>query len=599
MEERVWHRFYRPGARTSLEYPEVPLYRLLDDRAARNPDLVALAFYSQQITYAELAAMTRRMANALLARGFEPGDRVLLMLPNCPAYVIAYYGVLRAGGIAVGVNPLYVEREIEFVARDAGARWIVTAGEFYPRVRAVLERTPLKHVILAELAAPVEPGPEAVRLRELLAAAPDVDPGVAVGAHDVAVLQYTGGTTGTPKGAMLTHFNLVANVLQLAEMGDPVEPGETRILTILPLFHSYGMTTCMNLGLYQGSRLVLLPRFDIDQVMQAIKEHQITAFPGVPTMYVAVLNYPNAEAYGIRNIKTIGSGGSALPLEVAETFERKFGAKIGEGYGLSEASPVTHVNPNWAPGIQRRGSIGIPLPDTDARIVDLETGERVLGPGEEGELVIRGPQVMKGYWNRPEETRQALRDGWLYTGDIARMDEDGFFYIVDRKKDMIIVSGYNVYPREVEEVLYTHPAVMEAAVIGVPDPYKGEVPKAVVACKPGQQVTGEELIEYCRRHLAPYKVPRYVEFRPELPKTMVGKILRRALRESVAASAVPGSASPGAAGGTETVGPAPGTAAAGPRGQGTAAEGPAVPGGTGAAAGTGTAAGSGTGGTGA
>ncbi|QIA27652.1 long-chain fatty acid--CoA ligase [Thermaerobacter sp. PB12/4term] len=546
MEERVWHRFYRPGARVSLDYPEVPLYRLLDQRAEQNPDLVALAFYHQQLTYAQLAAMTRRLAAALLARGFEPGERVLLMLPNCPAYVISYYGVLRAGGIAVGVNPLYVEREIAFVARDTGARWIVTAGEFYPRVQAVLDQTSLEHVVLVPLAALVEPGPEAVRFDQLLATAPGEEPGVAVNAHDVAVLQYTGGTTGTPKGAMLTHFNLVANVLQLAEMGDPTAPGETRILTILPLFHSYGMTTCMNLGIYHGSRLVLLPRFDIDQVMQAIKEHQITAFPGVPTMYVAVLNYPDAEAYGIQNIKTIGSGGSALPVEVADTFERKFGAKIGEGYGLSEASPVTHVNPNWAPGLQRRGSIGIPLPDTDARIVDAATGERVLGPGEEGELVIRGPQVMKGYWNRPEETRQALRDGWLYTGDIARMDEDGFFYIVDRKKDMIIVSGYNVYPREVEEVLYTHPAVLEAAVIGVPGPYKGEVPKAYVACKPGHQVTEEELIAYCRQHLAPYKVPRSVEFRAELPKTMVGKILRRALRE--AASPSPGR-EPGTAGG--------------------------------------------------
>ncbi|GAB6876871.1 long-chain-fatty-acid--CoA ligase [Thermaerobacter litoralis] len=547
MEERVWHRFYRPGARRTLDYPEIPLYRLLDDRAARNPDLVALAFYGQQLSYGQLAVLTRRFARALLDRGFEPGERVLLMLPNCPAYVIAYYGVLRAGGIAVGINPLYVEREIAFVAQDAGARWIVTAGEFYPRVRAVLDQTPLEHVVLVQLAAPVEPGPEAVRFEALLASASGEEAGVAVGAHDVAVLQYTGGTTGTPKGAMLTHFNLVANVLQLAEMGDPTEPGETRILTILPLFHSYGMTTCMNLGIYHGSRLVLLPRFDIDQVMQAIKEHQITAFPGVPTMYVAVLNYPNAEAYGIQNIKTIGSGGSALPVEVADTFERKFGAKIGEGYGLSEASPVTHVNPNWAPGIQRRGSIGIPLPDTDARIVDAATGERVLGPGEEGELVIRGPQVMKGYWNRPEETQHALRDGWLYTGDIARMDEDGFFYIVDRKKDMIIVSGYNVYPREVEEVLYTHPAVLEAAVIGVPDPYKGEVPRAFVVCKPGQQVAEEELIDFCRRHLAPYKVPRSVEFRTELPKTMVGKILRRVLREQAMAAGA-GSAAPAAEG---------------------------------------------------
>ncbi|MDB4895890.1 MAG: long-chain fatty acid--CoA ligase [Firmicutes bacterium] len=343
----------------------------------------------------------------------------------------------------------------------------------------------------------------------------------------MAVLQYTGGTTGLPKGAMLTHANLVANLFQ-SSRASRVKPGDARVMLILPLFHSFGML-CMNVGIAQGTRLVLLPRFEIDAVMQAIKEHAITDFPGVPTMYVAILNYKDAESYGIANIRNISSGGAAMPVEVSETFERKFQAKINEGYGLSEASPATHSNPNWQPGLRRPGSIGIPLLGTDARIVDLETGLRVLGPDQEGELCIQGPQVMAGYWNKPEETVAALRDGWLYTGDIAKMDQDGYFYILDRKKDLIIVSGYNVYPRELEEVMYEHPAVLEAAAIAVPDPYKGEVPKLFVVLKAGAQATAEELLDFCRQRLAPFKLPKFVAFRDALPKSAVGKILRREL----------------------------------------------------------------------
>jgi long-chain acyl-CoA synthetase len=544
MDTRPWHRFYRPGTRATIDVPRIPLFTLLEERARTDPELIALAFFGQQLTYADLLDRVNRMANGLLALGLQRGDRVMLMLPNCPAYVIAYYGVLKAGGIVAQVNPLYVEREVEHLARDCGARFIVVADVLYPRVQAVASRTSLQHVVIASLGGEAAFDERIRRLDDLLAAQSNTPPGVGVDPDDVAVLQYTGGTTGLPKGAMLSHANLVANVLQCAEMGERPVPGETRILTILPLFHSFGMTCCMNLGLHLGARIVLLPRFDIDHVMQAIKQHQITTFPGVPTMYVAVLNYPNAEDYGIGNIKSISSGGAAMPVEVADTFENKFGAQMGEGYGLSEASPVTHSNPSWARELRRRGSIGIPITSTDARIVDVETGTRVMGVDDEGELCIAGPQVMQGYWNQPGQTALVLRDGWLFTGDIARMDADGYFYILDRKKEMIVVGGYNVYPREVEEVLYEHPAVVEAAVIGVADAYKGELPKAFVALASGASVEPDELIAFCRERLAPFKVPRSVEVRGSLPHSAIGKILRRELAAEERQRAAPRAAVP-------------------------------------------------------
>ncbi|MFZ5817565.1 MAG: long-chain-fatty-acid--CoA ligase [Bacillota bacterium] len=534
VESRPWTKFYRPdAARGEIRYPEVPVYRLLEERARQNPELTALAFYGYTVSYGELVAQVNRMARAFLALGLQKGDRVMLMLPNCPAYVVAYYGALKAGGIVAQVNPLYVEREIVHIANDSEARFIVTADLLYGKVRQALPQTKLERVILAELTGSPAIGPEAVFLSQLMAEQPADEPGVEVDPQDVAVLQYTGGTTGMPKGAMLTHFNLVANVVQTEAMLQPSEPGEVRLMTILPLFHSYGMTCCMNLGLWKGYLLVLLPRFEIDQVMQAIRDWKVTHFPGVPTMHVAVLNYPDAEAYGIENLKQVSSGGAAMPVEVAEAYQQRFTARLVEGYGLSEASPVTHTTPTWRDGLYKRGSIGVPLPDTDVRIVDLESGTRVLGPGEEGELIIAGPQVMRGYWRRPEETAHALReiDGktWLYTGDVAKMDEEGRFYILDRKKEMILVGGYNVYPREIEEALYEHPAVLEAAAIGVHDAYMGEVVKAFVALKPGMSAEPEELIEHCRLHLAPFKVPRQIEIRPGLPKSAVGKVLRREL----------------------------------------------------------------------
>ncbi len=535
MQTRPWHKHYVEGVRTSLEYPEVPLFRLLDQTAARHPDLPAIDFYGRKMTYRELAGATCKLANALIEMGVRPGDRVALMMPNCPQYVISYYGILRAGAIVAQANPLYVEREIEYLCNNAGATVMLVADVLYPKVQAALPKTGLKQVLVAKLGGNPQLGPEASSFEEALQSAPHTPPDVAVTPESVAVLQYTGGTTGVSKGAMLTHRNLVANVIQTAEWFKPsaLPPGEERVLTVLPLFHSYGMTCCMNYGIYRGAELVLLPKFDPQEVLETIKRTRPTSFPGVPTMYVAVNSHPKAEEYGVSSINVCNSGGAAMPGEVMKQFESRFGATVVEGYGLSEASPVTHCNP--LSGLRKPGSIGLALPDTDCKIVDVETGTKEMPPGEVGELIIKGPQVMAGYWQMEEETKHALREfegeTWLYTGDICKMDEDGYVYVTDRKKDMIIAGGYNIYPREVEEAIYLHPAVQEAVVAGVPDAYLGETVKAYVVVRPGQSLTEEELIAHCKQNLAAYKVPRKVEFRESLPKSAVGKVLRRVLVE--------------------------------------------------------------------
>jgi long-chain acyl-CoA synthetase len=450
------------------------------------------------------------------------------MLPNCPQYVIAYYGTLRAGAVVAQINPLYTPRELEHLLQDSGAETIVVADVLYPVVQAI-KNVPLKHVLVATLKGDVPLGAEAQRFEPLLAQTTAAPPDVSIDPReDVAALQYTGGTTGVSKAVMLTHFNLLANVQQ-ARAWNPIggPPGSERILTVIPLFHAYGMTICMNYGLYSGYELILLPRFDLKEVMETIKATQPTIFPGVPTMYVAVNNFPNADDYGVSSIKYCNSGAAPLPLEVIQGFEQRFGGRIREGYGLSETSPFSHGQPFLIP--PRPGTVGFPCADTDCEIVDVETGTTVLPAGEIGEIRIRGPQVMKGYWNRPDETDIALRDGWLYTGDLGTMSDDGYFAIVDRKKDMIIASGYNVYPRDVEEVLYEHPAVLECCVAGIADQYRGETIKAYIVVRPGAHVTNEELDAFCRERLAAFKVPRIYAYRESLPKSAVGKVLRRQL----------------------------------------------------------------------
>jgi len=538
--EKPWLKFYEEGVPHHIDYPDIPLYRILEEVAEKYPNHLAVVFQGQEITYRELEKWVGNMAAALAQIGLKKGDRVAIMLPNCPQYIVGYYAILKIGGIVVNVNPMYVERELEFQLRDAGVENILAFRDFYPRLQAIKETIHLKRIILTDLddlTQPLSPGIQrsgktagVFEYADLLSKGDGLNvPSIKVKSDDVALLQYTGGTTGFSKGAILTHRNLVSNVVQCVSWNQGAERGQERMLAVLPLFHVYGMTVSMNEAIYLAATIILLPRFNVDDTLEVINKYQPTRFPGVPTMYIALMNHPRLKEYNISSIKVCSSGSAPMPVEALRQFEELTGGKISEGYGLTEASPVTHSNP--FSGKRKVGSIGLPRPDTEAKIMDLETGEKELSPGEIGELCIRGPQVMKGYWNRPEETRKTLRDGWLYTGDIGRMDEEGYFYIVDRKKDMIICGGYNVYPRDVEEILYLNPKIQEACIVGIPDPYRGETVKAFIVLKEGEKSSEEEIIEFCRKNLAKFKSPTVVEFRKELPKSHVGKVLRKILRE--------------------------------------------------------------------
>ncbi|PTQ56365.1 MAG: Long-chain-fatty-acid--CoA ligase [Candidatus Carbobacillus altaicus] len=515
-----------------FSFPNITLPEMFFQTAKRFPQKTAISFYHLSFTYEQVMEMINRTAAGLSELGVKKGDRVALMMPNAPHYVVAYYAVLSLGAIVVQLNPMYTSYELRHLLADSGATVIVVYEPLFDRVEEIWEETVLRYAILLNFPGPVQKADDRrfLTVERVMAMGKVAPPAVELDpAEDVAVIQYTGGTTGLPKGAMLTHRNLVANVYQsLENFREGVAEGEEKVLVALPLFHVYGMTVGMNLGMSIGANLVLLPRFEVTEVLEAIKKHRPSMFPGAPTMYIAINSHPKVHEYGLDSIRICNSGSAPLPVEVLMSFEEKTGGMILEGYGLSETSPVTHTNPYH--GKRKAGSIGKVVAGTEAKIVDLATGTKELSNGESGELIVRGPQVMKGYWNNPEETAQTLRDGWLFTGDIAMRDEDGYYYIVDRKKDMIIASGFNIYPREVEEVLYAHPGILEAAVIGVPHPYRGETVKAFVVKKPGEALSEEEVIKFSRERLAAYKVPTEVEFLPELPKTMVGKVLRRALR---------------------------------------------------------------------
>ncbi|XWN53584.1 long-chain-fatty-acid--CoA ligase [Anoxybacillus flavithermus] len=550
--EKPWLALYPQQVPHSIDYPRKPLQQFLREAVEQFPHKTAIHFLGKELTYKEIYEQAIKLASYLQQLGLQKGDRVSIMLPNCPQAVISYYAILFAGGIVVQTNPLYTERELEYQLNDSGAKIIIALDLLYPRIMKVKAHTKIEHMIITSIKDYL-PFPKnvlyplvqkkqtgmivrvkhegdchlftkALSLASGKVKETDVDP-----IEDVALLQYTGGTTGFPKAAMLTHHNLTANTLMCTKWMYKCGRGNESILGVLPFFHVYGMTTVMNLSIMEGYKMILLPKFDVETTLKTIEKQRPTLFPGAPTIYIALLNHPNLKKYDLSSIKICISGSAPLPVEVQEQFEAVTGGKIIEGYGLTEASPVTHSNFIWD-GKRIKGSIGVPWPDTEAMIVSLETGERV-NVNEIGEIVVRGPQVMKGYWNRPEETAATLRDGWLYTGDLGYMNEEGYFFVVDRKKDMIIASGYNVYPREVEEVLYEHPKVQEAVVIGVPDAYRGETVKAFVVIKEGETCTEEELDQFMRSKLAAYKVPRIYEFRKELPKTAVGKILRRALVE--------------------------------------------------------------------
>jgi len=537
--DRIWYKSYDYFVPESIRYPRIPLYQNLELSCIKYEDNVATIFFDQKLTYGQVRDHVRRLATALKGMGVQKGDRVALMLPNCPQMVISYYGVLEAGAVVTNVSPLHVEREIEFELNDSGSETIIYLDLFDSRIQAVKDITPLKRIIATSITdymetpvdPPVQKDANTYFFREVIAdSSPDVNDIEINPEEDLAALQYTGGTTGLPKGVMLTHRNLFANTLQCAMWGrEFLERGKDVFLCVIPFFHSYGQTVAMNNAIFNAGTMLLIPQFEINMMLQAIKKYEPNLFPGVPTIYIAILNHPDALASGVNKIKLCNSGSAPLPIEVHRQFSRISGGIFIEGYGLSETSPVTHSNPLL--GMKKIGSVGIPFPDTDCKIVDVDTGLTELGINEPGELIIKGPQVMKGYWEKPEETAETLRDGWLFTGDVGTMDEDGYFYIVDRKKDMIIAGGFNIYPREIDEVLFEHPKVQDAVAVGIPDEYRGETVKAYVVLKPGEECSEQEIIDFCKERLASYKAPRTVEFRAELPKTLVGKVLRRELRE--------------------------------------------------------------------
>jgi long-chain acyl-CoA synthetase len=548
--DRIWHKSYDPGVPSSREYPETCLPFVLEQNARLVPQSIATDFFGARLTYRQLWDHVLRLANGLKGMGAGSGTKIAIMLPNTPQCVIAYYAALWLGSVVIMTNPLYVERELAHQWKDSEAEFLFILDHLYPKAKKVLPETGIRTTIVTGikdyLPFPLRYlYPVKARLKKLFTSVPFDETRVvsfkkmignnrpepiacAAEPDGLALLQYTGGTTGISKGAMLTHRNIVSNVVQLASWFPDLNCGKERFLSVLPFFHVFGLTVALNLAIYTGCSIIAMPRFDADEVIRTIKKKRPTVFPGVPAIYTALMAHPKVDSFDLTSIRFCVTGAAPMPVEIIRRFEHKTHSIIVEGYGLSEASPVTHANPIH--GTHKPGSIGIALPDTDCRIVDAETGTFEMPSGEVGELIVRGPQVMKGYWKNEKETGNALRNGWLYTSDLAFMDGSGYVFIVDRKKDLVISSGYNIYPREIEEVLYEHPKVHEAAAIGVPHPKKGEAVKVFIVLKSGETLSRQEILDWCREKLAPYKVPREVEFRDSLPKTLVGKVLRRELR---------------------------------------------------------------------
>ena len=545
--EKAWYKSYAQGIPRQIEYERTPMTQALARTARELPDMTALVFVDSKITYRQLDGMANRFANALIDMGVKPGDKVAMLMPNMPQLVAAVYGAWRAGAVVVMNNPLYTDVELEYQFNNSESTFLVAMDLISPRMIALRPKTKIKNLVVAHIRdhlkfpkkqllpivakdkhRNIPPTPNVHEWMDLLKKYPATDPKIPIDFDGLACLQYTGGTTGVSKGVMLTHANLSKNVQQIVAWFPGFNKGEISHLGVLPIFHSFGLTCCMNICVWMGWTDVLIPRPEPQAILEAIHKYKINFFPAVPTMYVGVLNHPEASKFNLTSIKGCFSGAAPLPVEVIKDFEAKTGSQICEGYGLSETSPVATTNPYK--GKTKVGSIGLPMPDTDLKIVDLADGTKELPVGEAGEILIKGPQVTNGYYKMPDETAKTLQDGWLYTGDIGKMDEEGYFYIVDRKKDMVIAGGYNIYPREIDEVLFEHPKILEACAVGIPDPYRGETIKAFVVLKPGETLTGEEVIKYCAEKLAKYKVPKSVEFMTALPKSGVGKILRKELR---------------------------------------------------------------------
>ena len=569
--EKPWLRHYDAGIPHTMDYPEIGLDRFLSGSARKHPNHTALIFGGRvgtmlldaRIRYGALDRAVDCFAGALQRMGVRKGDRVALMLPNCPQFVIGAYATWRIGGILVCCNPLYVAPEVKHLLNDSGAETIIVMSSLYDRVKGIRPETPLKRVIVTNIKTYFPPllkmlftlgrekkeghrvvvsGDQNVYWFEgLLRQAPERPQPVAIDPGEVSTLIYTGGTTGGPKGAQLTHRNLVSNALVLNTWADGQEAKDV-LISVMPFFHSYGLTVGMNTPIANALTAVLIPNpRDLPHILRSVEKHKATVLPAIPTIFAGFNNLPDINKYNLTSVRVAPCGAAPLPPEVQERFEAITGCRMVEAYGLTETSPTATMNPL---GRSKANSIGIPVPDTDVKIVDVENGAREMAAGELGEIIIRGPQVMKGYWNLSEASNNAIRkgpdgqEGWFYSGDIGFLDEEGYFHIADRKKDMIIASGYNVYPADVEAVLFTHPKVKEAAVIGVPHQKRGETVKAFVVLKEGVSATAEEIILFCRDHLAPYKIPRIVAFREDLPKSLIGKVLRRKLREEAAAEKV-------------------------------------------------------------
>ena len=537
IEDKPWFNAWPTNVPKSIEYPAISLHGLLHETAKRYPEKIAIAYREEEITYAQLETFSNQFANALAELGLKKGDRMALFLPNTPQFLIAYFGALKAGAVVTAISPMNREREVEYQLNDSGAQSIVMLDSSYPIVEKVKKNTLLKHIIMTSMntdGSQNTPTPNTLSFQKLLKNSTSTAPSVKISPlEDLAALQYTGGTTGTAKGAMLTHFNLVSNALAFAAWIRGTMTRET-FLTALPLFHIYGMTTSMTVPISLAAKMVLIPKFEPAKVLETIQKQKVTVFCGVPTMYSVLLAKPDLGKYDLTSIRVCISGASSLPPQIQKKFMDITGGFLAEGYGLTEASPVTHCNPvDRSMKTVKVGSIGLPLPDTEAKIVDLETGQKTLSQGEIGELAVKGPQVMKGYWNKPEETALVLRNGWLLTGDIARIDQEGYFYITDRKKDLIKYKDYSVYPREIEDILYEHPAVKLCAVVGKKDSATGEVPKAFIVLKEGMVASTKEIMAFVNDKIAPYKAIRDVEFRKELPISGAGKVLRRQLKEQM------------------------------------------------------------------
>lgn len=542
MVEKPWHKHYEEHVPRSLNYPAIPLQRFLTDTTTNHPDYTALSFNEIHLTYRELNERVNQFAQALRLHGVKKGDRIAFLLVNSPTYVIAFFAVMKLGAIVVNVSVGIQGEELARCLSDSGAGIVITLDLFAQNIYQVIKKTEVKAVILhsifgLEKKIPLGTGdPQPQIFQEVSASAPNAEePAVQVSSNDVAVLQFTSGSTGIPKAATLTHANVIASVLQADSWMGEQNAGNAAVLCVIPFFHIFGLSACLLVSVLKGYRMVLLPRIDPTDILSLMKINETyrpISFPVVPSLWAAILSLPGEVVKTqLASVQVATSGGAPLPAWVQERYEELTGRKIIEAYGLSEASGATHFIPSPHGG--PRGTIGLPAPDTEARIMDIETGQKECAVGEIGELVVKGPQIMQGYWNNPELTSSALKNGWLYTKDLARMDEEGFFYLVDRKDDLILSSGFNVYPSQIEDVLVKHPKIKDVAVIGIPDRIKGQAVMAVIALKEGMEGSREEFLKYCQDHLPDYRVPKTIFFRQEIPRDPAGKILKKVLRQEI------------------------------------------------------------------